>query len=137
MNAKNITVAGIAGGIILLIAMFLFGMIAGIIAPFDMATLGGMRAPNDPVMSLFFFYPFVLSFAAAVLFDFIRDSLKGTVFNKGIMFGLLLFLLETIPSMFIIFTTMTYPIGFHISSFLTGIIAYPVIGITFTKIWKV
>ena len=137
MNIKNITVAGIAGGIILLIAMFVFGKIAGIFAPFDMATLGGMRAANDPVMVLFFFYPFVLAFVAAIFFDVIKDTLKGTYLNKGLMFGLLLFILETIPSMFVIFTTMTYPLGFHISSFLTGIIAYPVIGIIFAKIWKV
>ena len=136
MNIKNITVAGIAGGIILLITMFVFGKIAGFLAPFDMTTLGGMRAMNDPVMSLFFFYPFVIAFAAAILFDIIKDSLKGNVLYKGIVFGLLLFMLETIPSMVVIFTTMTYPLGFFISAFLNGIIAYPVIGILFVKIWK-
>ncbi|GAB6286748.1 MAG: hypothetical protein STSR0009_29510 [Methanoregula sp.] len=137
MNIKNIAVAGIAGGIILLIALFVFGKIAGVIAPFDVTTLGGMRAVNDPVMSLFFFYPFVVSFAAAILFDVMKDSLKGTAVNKGLTFGLILFMLETIPSMVVIFTTMTYPPGFYLSSFLDGIIGFPVIGILFVKIWKI
>ena len=137
MNIKNIIAGGIAGGITLLIAMFVFGKIAGFIAPFDMATLGGMRAANDPVMAFFVLYPFVLAFAAAILFDMIKNSLNGTYLNKGLMFGFLLFIIETIPSIFIIFTTMTYPLGFYLSSFLTGIIAYPVIGIIFVKIWKV
>jgi len=137
MNTKNIVLAGLCGGVVLLVSMFVFGMIATAIAPYDIATLGGMRAMDDPVMALFFLYPFVLSFVATILFDVIKDSLKGTALSKGLMFGLLLFMVQTIPSMFVIFTSMTYPLGFHIGSFLNGIIGYPVIGILFAKIWHV
>jgi hypothetical protein len=137
MNAKNIVLAGFSGGIVLLVSMFIFGEIANAISPYDVAILGGMRAMNDPVMGLFFLYPFVLSFVAAILFDIIRDSLRGTTLFKGLEFGLLFFILQTIPSMFVIFTSMTYPLGFHLSSFLNGIIGFPVMGILFVKIWEV
>ena len=135
-DTKNIVLAGFSGGVVLLVFMFVFSRIAAAIAPFDIATLGGMRAMNDPVMALFFLYPFVLSFVAAILFDVIKDSLKGTVLSKGLTFGLLLFMLQTIPSIFVIFTSMTYPFGFHLSTFLYGIIGYPVIGILYAKIWN-
>jgi len=137
MNIKNVVVAGIGGGVILLVCMLFFGVIANALSPYDIAMLGGMRAINDPIMGLFFLYPFVVSFVAAILFDIIKDSLKGTALYKGLEFGLLLFMIQTIPSMFVIFTSMTYPLGFYISSFLNGIIGYPVIGILFVKIWNV
>ena len=136
MNAKNITVAGIAGGILLLVAMVVFGKIANAISPYDMASLPGMRTMQDPLMLLFFLYPFVLAFIAAILFDMIRGSLHGTMWHKAITFGGLLFLLETIPSAFVIFSTMTYPPGFFISSFLNGVIAFPLLGLLFVNVWK-
>ena len=109
MNAKNIMLAGFSGGVVLLVSMFIFGEIANAIAPYDIATLGGMRAMNDPVMGLFFLYPFVLAFVAAILFDIIKDLLRGTTLFRDLMFGLLFFMLQTIPGMFVIFTSMTYP----------------------------
>lgn len=137
MNTKNVILAGLSGGVVLLVSMFVFGKIATAISPYDIATIGGMRAMDDPVIALFFLYPFVLSFVAAILFDVIKDSLKGTALSKGLMFGVLLFMVQTIPSMFVIFTSMIYPLGFHISSFLNGIIGYPLIGILLAKIWNV
>jgi len=52
------------------------------------------------------------------------------------MFGLLLFIIQTLPGMYVIFTSMTCPPGFHIGSFLDCIIGYPVLGILFVKIWN-
>jgi hypothetical protein len=137
MKVKKIAIGGLTGGIVLLIAMFAFGSIATVIAPYDISKLGGMRAIDDPVMVLFYLYPFVLSFVAAVLFDLVKDSLKGTALQKGLTFGLMLFLLETIPSIFVIFTSMNYPFGFHLAGFLEGIIGYPVTGILFARIWNI
>jgi len=39
MNTKNTAIAGIAEGIVLLTAMFVFGKIAGVAAPFDIAAI--------------------------------------------------------------------------------------------------
>ena len=39
------------------------------VIPADISTYGGMRSADDPVMILFFFYPFVVAFAAVILFD--------------------------------------------------------------------
>jgi hypothetical protein len=131
MNVRTIVLSGIAGGVVLFIAMFFFDWIAALIAPYDIMSLAGMRTTNDPVTALFFLSPFVFSFAAAIVFDTVHGSLPSEPVRKGIGFGLLLFLIYTIPSMFIIFTSMVYPAGFFIGQFLTGILGYPLMGLTF------
>lgn len=51
------------------------------------------------------------------------------------MFGLLLFIIQTLPDMCVIFPSMTYPPKFHIGSFPDSIIGYSVLGILFVTIW--
>jgi len=60
MNAKNIAVAGIAGGTLLLLLLVAINMIVNLVIPYDIMKFGGMRAADDPVLILFFLYPFVI-----------------------------------------------------------------------------
>jgi hypothetical protein len=135
MDFRKIIFSGIAGGVVLFITMFVFDWIAALVAPYDIMSIAGMRATDDPVMILFFLSPFVFSFAAAIVFDTVHGSLPSEPIRKGICFGLLLFLIYAIPSIFIVFTSMVYPAGFFIGQFLTGILAYPLMGVTFAIIW--
>jgi hypothetical protein len=47
----------------------------------------------------------------------------------------ILLLLITLPSLFVIFSSMLYPTGFYIANFLTGVIGFPVLGCLFAWIW--
>ncbi|MDD1703272.1 MAG: hypothetical protein LUQ31_09865 [Methanoregula sp.] len=137
MDFKKICTGGIAGGAILLVLVTIFSAVSTLIAPYNIATLGGMRAMNDPVMLLYFLYPFVFAFAAAGVFDIIKSSLTGkNCRDKGLMFGALLFTLVTIPSVFVMASSMDYPVGFYLAQVLEGIIGYPVLGMLFTRVWK-
>jgi hypothetical protein len=137
MQTKNIVTAGIAAGFMLLILMMVSGYLVNLVLPTDISQYGGMREMNDPVMNLFYFYPFVIAFAAAIVFDTIRDCLKGDRNQKGLMFGGLLLLIMTIPSLYVMFTSMTWPAGFYISTGIWEIVTFPLMGIMFVKIWKV
>jgi hypothetical protein len=138
MDLKKILIAGIAGGILLFVAQFAFSMIGNLIAPYDIFTIGGMRARDDPIMLLFFAYPFVLSFMSAIAFDRVKGALAGSCCGgAGFTFGRVLILLITIPSMFVIFTSMTYPPGFYIENLLFGIIGFPALGMLYARIWGV
>jgi len=137
MQTKNIVTAGIAAGFMLLILMMVSGYLVNLVLPTDISQYGGMREMNDPVMNLFYFYPFVIAFAAAVVFDTIRDCLKGDRNQKGLMFGGLLLLIMTIPSLYVMFTSMTWPAGFYFSTGIWEIVTFPLMGIMFVKIWKV
>ena len=135
MDGKKILIGGIAGGILLFVAQFAFSMVGNLIAPYDVFAIDGMRARDDPLMLLFFAYPFVLSFTSATTFDRVRAALKGSRCGPGLSFGLILFLLVTIPGMFVIFSSMNYPPGFYIGNFLVGIIGFPAVGMLYARIW--
>jgi hypothetical protein len=136
MNAKKIAVSGIAAGIIILILMVVINVVMNTVIPADLSTYGGMRAADDPVMTLFFFYPFIVAFAAAFIFDVVKDCLKGTTVRKGLMFGALLLVVMTLPSLYVMITSMTWPIDFYFRTALWEIISFPLMGLLFTKIWK-
>lgn len=138
MDLKKILIAGIAGGILLFVAQFAFSMIGNLIAPYDIFTIGGMRARDDPIMLLFFAYPFVLSFASAAVFDRVKGALGGSCCGgAGFTFGLILFLLITVPSMFVIYSSMDYPRGFYVANILFGAIGFPAVGMLYARIWGV
>jgi len=137
MEWKKILIAGIAGGILLFIAQVVFSTVGNLIAPYDIFAIGGMRARDDPVMLLFFAYPFVLSFTSAIVFDRVKAALEGSCTGPGLTFGLILFLLVTVPGMFVIYSSMNYPIGFYIGNLLVGIIGFPAVGMLYARIWGV
>jgi hypothetical protein len=136
MHLKPIGIATIAGGIILLAVTFIAEAIAQLITPYDIFAIGGMRAMDDPIMSLFFLYPFVFALIAAVVFDLIQPALTGDACHRGLLFAVILFIIVIIPNMWVIFSSMTYPLGFYVSNILTGLIAYPLLGILYVRIWE-
>jgi hypothetical protein len=138
---KKILIAVIAGGILLLAAQLAFSWIGNLIAPYDVFAIGGMRARDDPVNLLFFAYPFVLAFTSAIVFDRVKGALgecgSGCCCGAGFSFGLILILLVTVPSVFVIFASMTYPPGFYIGNILMGMIGFPALGMLYARIWGV
>jgi hypothetical protein len=105
--------------------------------PVDFMHLPGVRAADDTTAWLFILYPFLVAFAAGFLYDFVHKSLPGkTKHMKGIYFGGFLFLIETLPTMVLVFTTMVYPTNFYLHGIIRGAVAYACLGILFTKIWK-
>ncbi len=87
-------------------------------------------------MLFFFAYPFILSFAAAVVFDPVKSALRGSPSGRGATFGAPLFLIYTVPSVFITFTSMNYPIGFYFENLLFGIVGFPLIGVIYATLWE-
>ena len=135
-DLKKILIGGIAGGILLFIAQFAFSALGNLVAPYDVFAIAGMRQANDPLMALFYAYPFVLSFMAAIVFDRIKEGLGGPCpCGPGLSFGLVLILLVTVPGMFVIYSSMTYPAGFYIGNILFGLIGFPALGMLFARIW--
>lgn len=128
IHSKNIMIAGISGGVVLLMVTFIADAIAQIIDPYDLFALGGMRAIHDPLMSLYFLYPFVFAIIAAIVWTIIRSSISGTIHRQAITYAIILFLLVIIPNIWIMVTTMTYPVGFYLSNIFCGIIGYPILG---------
>lgn len=126
-DLKRIIAAGLSGGVVLLVVTFIADAIAQVIAPYNLFELGGMREIQDPVMMLFFLEPFIFAIIVAIVWSIIKSSIKGSDIQRTLRYAGILFILVVVPNSFVIFSTMTYPVGFHISNILTGIISYPVI----------
>ncbi|MFH0955179.1 MAG: hypothetical protein V1777_03675 [Candidatus Micrarchaeota archaeon] len=116
MNYKKWFLAGIVGGIAYWLLSFIVNILVGGIWPYDIFSLGGMRSVSDPVMALYFVHPFVLALAMAFVYQKVAPILKGTVFQKGMQFGWIIWPVAGLPSAFMVYTTMNYPIGFTVQS---------------------
>jgi hypothetical protein len=136
MEWKKFIVSWATGSLLLYFTLFLVSAITMMVAPFNIFDVGGMRSATDPVMMLYYLYPVVLALITTFVFSLIRGSLKGSCIEKGVVFGMILFLLLTVVSGFIIFTSMQYPPGFYLDMILNGLISYPLLGILYVVIWE-
>ncbi len=136
MDTKSVVVSGIVGGIVVLVLSMIVSTATQALFDYNVLTLAGMRSVNDPVSMLFFVYPFVVGLAMAILYDFTKKSFTGTAIRKGIVLGLLGWIVYGIPSAFIVFSSMEYPIGFTVNSVIGSLVYMLGAGITITKLSK-
>ncbi len=136
LDTKSVVVSGIVGGIVVLVLSMIVSTATQALFDYNVLTLAGMRSVNDPVSMLFFVYPFVVGLAMAILYDFTKKSFTGTAIRKGIVLGLLGWIVYGIPSAFIVFSSMEYPIGFTVNSVIGSLVYMLGAGITITKLSK-
>jgi len=136
METKTIVVSGIVAGIVILVLSMTVSTATQALFDYNVLTLVGMRSVNDPISMLFFLHPFVVGLAMAILYDFTKKSFTGTAIRKGIVLGLLGWIVYGIPSAFIVFSSMDYPIGFTVNSVIGSLLYMLGAGITITKLSK-
>ncbi len=106
----------IVSGIVAGVAMLVIGMIvnnAFMLLPAvnaDYHNVSLMRPFNDPLMWLFFAYPFVLGFALAWIWNKTKSLIKGKWINRGLKFGGTYWAITTIPGMLVSYSS--FPISF-------------------------
>ncbi len=71
--------------------------------PHGAALISSFHAPGGDLSSyvtdtLFLLYPWVTGFALAMVYSYVGGSLKGTATDKGVRFGLLMWLTASLPS---------------------------------------
>jgi hypothetical protein len=129
---KKVILGGIAAGVVILVVTLAVSYLIQLIWPYDVLSLGGMRSSTDPLMALFFLYPFVLGLAIAHVYPHI--TLDGK--KKGCKFGLMMWSVFGLPSLFVIVTSMNYPAGFYISNLVGNLIGMALAGAVIEKIAK-
>lgn len=134
MNLGKVLIGGLLGGIVIFVVWMVVSVVVQAVAPYDVLKLGGMRAKDDPVMLLFFMHPWVISFAMAILYDNVGKAVEGGCIGKGLKFGLLSWLMTSIPSVFIVFTSMNYPLAFTAASLLGSFFYMLAAGVTTARI---
>ena len=136
METKTIVVSGIVAGIVILVLSMIVSTATQALFDYNVLTLAGMRSVNDPVSMLFFLHPFVVGLAMAILYDFTKKSFTGTAIRKGVVLGLLGWVVYGIPSAFIVFSSMDYPMGFTVNSVIGSLVYMLGAGITITRLSK-
>ena len=135
MKLKQILIGGILAGIVIEVISLAFSWLAQSIWQYKVLELPGMRTINDPVSILFFVYPWVLGFALVCVYSYFEKALEGNYVAKGWKFGLLMWVVVSISSAFLVFASMDYPIGFTVNSIIGPLIYMLVTGIVIAKIF--
>lgn len=98
----------IAGGVNLALGLginlFVSLVLPGVASEYQNSAL--FRPWSDPLMLVYFVYPFILGVVLAYLWGRMREQFSGTVRERAIQFGKLYFMIATIPGMFITYTSM-------------------------------
>lgn len=135
---KKILLPGLLVGLInLALGMgvsYLFMMIPSVAADYNNPAL--VRPFEDPLMMAFFLYPFLLAIILAWVWSKVKTLFTGTAFEKGLKFGLSIFLVLTIPGMFVTYTCFPLSILTVLSWAVDGLISVLVAGVIFAKLNK-
>ena len=130
---KQVLISGVIVGFVIESVDIVFNWLIQFIWPYNVLELGGMRTLDDPVMFLFFVYPWVLGFALAYVFLYFEKTLEGDYIVKGLKFGFLMWVVISIPTAFLMFSSMNYPIGFTINSVVPPLVYMILSGIAIAK----
>jgi hypothetical protein len=132
---KKILWPGLVYGVVCLVS----GLVIGYLFMFfpavsaDYSNTGMMRSMNDPLMSVYYFYPFVQGIVFAWLWNTIKSFIVGSPFARAWRFGIMVWLVAMVPGMIISFSTMPLSILTVISWTVSGFVTAVLGGLVFVK----
>jgi hypothetical protein len=128
---RKLLVPGLLSGVAMLVVGMLLNRVYYLVVPslaqeYENSVM--FRPWSDPLMMLFFLYPFILGFVLAFLW-----SKKATA-NKPLKFALFYWLIASVPGMFVTYTNFVVSLAMIVSWSLNGFIQTLVAGFVFSKL---
>lgn len=106
---RKIIVTGLFAGLVMLAVAVGLSFLSNLALPGLMAEYGntGLYRPwDDPLMSIYFAYPFVMGLALAWFWNRIKDAFGGnSAWGRGLRYGLAYWIIATIPGMVITYSS--------------------------------
>jgi len=136
MNGRQIVLGGVVAGVLILIFSLAISWVTQVAFHYTAVDLAGMRGVTDPVSVLFFVYPWILGFSIAYVYALVASSFTGSQMRKGLQFGLIMWLVVSFTSAFLVYSSMSYPVGFTVNSLVGPLIYLPVAGVVLARIIK-
>jgi hypothetical protein len=137
---KKILISGIVAGITLLVLGIVVGTLFNLIFPSLVTEYMNpdlFRPWEDPLMMLFFLHPFILGLILSYVWDKSKSLLKSKdILGRAIPFGLTIWLITSIPGMFITYSSFLVSLPMVISWTINGLIYSIAAGIIFAKMNK-
>lgn len=132
---KKTLVPSLAAGFGALVVSLVMGFLSGALFPGLMSQYNNtslFRPWSDPLMSLYFVHPFIIGAIMTVVWQKIKDLVKGkTLLQRGLMFGFWYFAITTLPGMFISYASFPLSLlmvaSWTVSSLLQILTAGPII----------
>lgn len=134
MEPKKFLASGFLAGLVIFIVWMAADLAVQQVWYYDPMKIAGMRAVDDPLMYLFWIYPWVLGFAMTLLYPHFGESFAGDYMTKGRTYGFLIWLVSGFASAYVIYTSMDYPIGFMVSQFIGSLLYCVLAGIAIARI---
>lgn len=94
------------------------------------------RPWQDPLMMIYFAYPFILGIVLAYLWGLLRKVLKGSDPQKAMQFAKIYFIVATIPGMFISYTSFQLSFLMILVWTVTGYLQAYIAALIYTKYLK-
>lgn len=135
---KKVILSGLLAGLVLFLASMVVGGIFKVIFPSINAEYQNtnlFRPFSDPLMLLFFVHPFLLGVILAWFWNKTK-SIFGENMKGAIKFGIVYWVIATIPGMFATYTSMPYSSAIVASWLMGGLVESVLAGIVFVKINK-
>ena len=121
---------GLLAGLANLVISFVINWLVGIALPgvsSQYQNIAMFRPWSDPLMMVYFAYPFILGLVAAYLWDKVGKP-------QPLEFAKLYFIIATIPGMFITYTSFQISLTMVLLWAVTGFVQVLVAGWVFTKV---
>jgi len=134
---KNVIIGGIAAGFVMFIlGWFVMMPVLEMIFPGLPAEYesGVFRAWDDPLMSYMFIHPFVIALIMAFVFNAVHPFKKKGFVERGIYYGLMFWLLVTVPGMLVTLSSFNVSVEMVLSWTIEFLIEMPITGIIIAKL---
>ena len=107
---RNIIVTGLLAGLIVLVVSVGLSFLSNLLLPDLMAEYANtelFRPWNDPLMSIYFAYPFIMGLALAWFWNRVKSTFRAnSAWSRGVQYGFAYWIIATIPGMFITYSSL-------------------------------
>lgn len=137
IGGENMWKKGIMAGFANLMVGLGFNFFLGVIMPSlsqEYQNTSIFRPWTDPLMIIYFAYPFILGVTLFYLWEKVSKQFSGDPVNKAFQFAKLYFVIATIPGMFISYTSFQISLIMILSWTVVGFLQAYVSGFVFAKI---
>lgn len=134
---KKILIPGLVAGLVMLVVAMAMGMLFNNIFPSlkaEYMNTNLFRPMADPVMSIYFAYPFVLGVTLAWAWNKTKRLIKEKrPWKRGIHFGLAFWVVATIPGMIINYSSFPVSLVMVVSWSISSLVQVAFAGIVYAK----
>ena len=135
----KVLISGVAAGVCVLAFSVAFSMVFGMVFPgvAQEYVSAVFRPWSDPLMSLFFLYPFVLGLALAWAWPKVNAALHGkSEIEKGAKFGFGYWVVAGIPGMLMSYSSFNVSLLMVLGWSVAGLAEAMIAGIVIAKLQK-